>query len=112
MSTNYPSSLDNFINPTPSDSLNSGIVPHAQQHANLNDAVEAIQTIIGVNPAGPHLTVKDRIIAAENDINTYSTLNGLENVTISSVSNGDVLQYNGSIWVNAEKKDLVDGGNF
>ena len=112
MSTSYPSSLDNFVNPTPSDSLNSGIVPHAQQHANLNDAVEAIQTVIGVNPAGTHLTIKDRIIAAEDNISTYSTLNGLTDVTISSVSTGNVLQYNGTSWVNAEKTDLVDGGNF
>jgi len=112
MSTSYPGSLDNFVNPSPSDSLNSGIVPHAQQHANLNDAVEAIQTVIGVNPAGAHLTVKDRIISAESSISAQSVLNGLTDVTITSVSTGNVLQYNGSVWVNAEKTDLVDGGNF
>jgi hypothetical protein len=49
MAINYPSSLDDFTNPTADDSLNSTTVPHADQHANLNDAVEALQAKVGVN---------------------------------------------------------------
>ena len=49
MATNYPTSLDNFTNPTADDSLNSATVPHADQHANLNDAVEALQAKVGVD---------------------------------------------------------------
>lgn len=112
MPTQYPGSLDNFVNPTATDTLNSATVPHAQQHANLNDAVEAMQTVIGLNPAGAHLTVKDRIISAETQISNQSILNGLTDVTISSVSNGDLLRYNGTQWVNYTENDLVDGGNF
>lgn len=112
MPTQYPGSLDNFVNPTATDTLNSATVPHAQQHANLNDAVEAMQTVIGLNPAGAHLTVKDRIISAETQIANQSILNGLTDVTISSVSNGDLLRYNGTQWVNYTENDLVDGGNF
>ena len=58
--------------------------------------------VISTYPAGAHLTVKDRIIAAENTISAQSVLNGLTDVTITSVSAGNVLQYNGSVWVNAE----------
>jgi hypothetical protein len=112
MATNYPSSLDNFVNPTATDTLNSVTVPHHQQHADLNDAVEGIQTVLGLSPAGSHLTVKDRIIAAETNILNQSVLNGLTDVTISSVANGQVLRYNGTQWVNYAESDLVDGGNF
>ncbi len=112
MSTQYPTSLDNFINPTANDKLNSVTVPHHQQHADLNDAIEAVQTVLGVNPAGSHVTVKDRIIAAESKINDQSVLNGLDDVTISLVNSGDVLRYNGTSWVNYNEENLVDGGNF
>jgi hypothetical protein len=47
MPTSYPGGLDNFTNPTASDTLDSATVPHAAQHANLNDAVEAVQSFLG-----------------------------------------------------------------
>jgi hypothetical protein len=117
MATNYPAQLDILINPTATDALNSVTVPHHQQHTNLNDAVEAIQTVIGLNPAGSHLTVKDRIIAVESNI---TSLNGIGDVTISNVGTKDVLIYNGSQWVNKSVESLTDnsaelninGGNF
>ena len=112
MPTNYPNSLDILINPTASDSLNSDIVPHAKQHSDLNDAVEAIQTVVGINPAGSHLTIKDRIIAVEQSISEQSVLNGLTDVTINSVATGQVLRYNGTAWINYNEENLVDGGNF
>jgi hypothetical protein len=112
MATNYPNQLDILINPTATDKLNSNTVPHHQQHANLNDAVEAVQTVLGLNPAGSHLTIKDRIIATETNISTQSVLNGLTDVTINSVTSGQVLRYNGSHWINYAESNLVDGGNF
>ena len=112
MATNYPSSLDNFVNPTANDNLNSTTVPHHQQHTDLNDAVEGMQTVLGINPAGSHLTIKDRIIAAESNISTQSVLNGMTDVTIDSAASGQVLRYNGSQWINYAESNLVDGGNF
>lgn len=49
MATNYPSSLDSFINPASTDTLNSATVPHAAQHDNINDAVLAVETALGAN---------------------------------------------------------------
>lgn len=49
MSTNFPSALDTFTNPNGSDSLNAAAVPHAEQHANANDAIEALQAKVGIN---------------------------------------------------------------
>lgn len=112
MATNYPSSLDNFVNPTANDTLNSTVVPHHKQHTDLNDAVEGMQTVLGINPAGSYLTVKDRIISAEANISIQSVLNGMTDVTISSAANGQVLRYNGSQWINYSESNLVDGGNF
>jgi hypothetical protein len=112
MAVQYPASLDNFVNPTSTDRLDSVSVPHHQQHADLNDAVEAIQTVIGLNPAGSHLTVKDRISSIESNVANISVLNGLNDVTINSVTTGQVLRYNGSAWVNYAEENLVDGGNF
>jgi len=112
MATNYPNSLDTLQNPTSTDRLDSPTVPHHEQHANANDAIEAIQTVLGVSPAGGHLTVKDRIIAAETDIVNQSVLNGLTDVTIGTANGGDILRYSGTEWVNYPEENLVDGGNF
>ena len=112
MATNYPNSLDVLQNPASTDTLNSTTVPHHLQHANVNDAVESVQTVLGINPAGSHLTIKDRIIATESAISNQSVLNGLTDVTISGVNDGNVLRYNGSQWVNYAEKDVTDGGNF
>ena len=47
MATNFPTSLDTFTNPTATDTLDSP--PHDQQHANINDAVEALEAKVGIN---------------------------------------------------------------
>jgi hypothetical protein len=47
MATNFPTSLDALTNPISTDKLNSP--PHATQHANANDAIEALQAKVGVN---------------------------------------------------------------
>jgi len=112
MAIQYPAGLDNFINPTANDTLNSNTVPHHQQHSDLNDAVEAIQTVIGLNPAGSHLTIKERIVAAETNILNQSVLNGLTDVTINLAETGQVLRYNGNAWINYNEENLVDGGSF
>jgi hypothetical protein len=49
MATNYPTALDNFTNPASTDLMNSVTVPHNEQHANANDAIEALQAKVGIN---------------------------------------------------------------
>lgn len=51
MTTSFPGAIDAFTNPTATDALDSATVPHAAQHANVNDAVEAIETAIGTTGA-------------------------------------------------------------
>lgn len=57
MATNYPASLDSFNNPTGSDKLNAVSVTHSQQHANANDAIEAIEAKLGTNATPASLPV-------------------------------------------------------
>ena len=47
MATNFPTGLDSFSNPGTTSALNSP--SHAGQHADINDAMEAVQAKIGVN---------------------------------------------------------------
>ena len=47
MASNFPTSLDTLTNPTSSDSLASP--SHSAQHANVNDAVEALQAKVGAD---------------------------------------------------------------
>jgi len=47
MATNFPTSLDSLTNPAAGDSLSSP--SHSAQHANVNDAVEALQAKVGVD---------------------------------------------------------------
>ena len=46
MAITYPTSLDTFTNPTSADTLASP--DHATQHANINDAVEALEAKVAI----------------------------------------------------------------
>lgn len=66
MPTSFPTGLDNFTNPTSSDAMNSVTVPHATQHANLNDAVEALEAKVGVNGSAVTSSLDYRVTVLEN----------------------------------------------
>lgn len=61
----YPAGIDNFNNPTPADNLSTNTVLHTAQHTNVNDAVKAIETELGINPKGAAVSVGARIAAIE-----------------------------------------------
>ena len=63
MATNYPGAIDSLTNPSSGDALTSP--SHSAQHANANDAIEAIETELGTDPAGASATVKARFEAIE-----------------------------------------------
>ena len=53
MTTTYPTTLDSFVNPVAGDATNSGTVPHAGQHDNINDSVKAMQLTLMTRQAAP-----------------------------------------------------------
>lgn len=91
MASSYPGALDTLTNPVAADTLDSVTVPHATQHANANDAIEAVQAELGVDPAGASATVVARLdtldttVAAKVANPMTAALNANSN-TIYSVS--------------------------
>lgn len=65
MASSYPAAIDVLVNPTAVDNLNTATKIHHDQHANVNDAVEAIETELGVNPRGASATVGARMAVIE-----------------------------------------------
>ncbi len=51
MTTSYPISLDTLTNPT--SGSDPSVVGHASQHANANDAIEALQAKLGIGASTP-----------------------------------------------------------
>lgn len=61
MTSQFPGALDNFTNPTSSDNLNTPAVLHSTQHANENDAIEAIEAWVGISGTSSQASHEYRI---------------------------------------------------
>lgn len=70
---NYPNSLDNFANPSSGDSLSSP--SHALQHADANDAIEALEAKVGIgnSPAGS-ATAGQVLVAGTGGSTSWTTV--------------------------------------
>ena len=68
MATNYPGSLDSYTTKNTTDDL--ALVDHAASHNDLQDAIVAIQTELGIDPAGSDTDVVTRL----NNIDTALAL--------------------------------------
>lgn len=66
MASNFPSSLDTFTNPSSTDAMDSVSVPHATQHSDLNDAVEALQAKVGADSSAVTSSHDYKIAALES----------------------------------------------
>jgi len=101
MATNFPTSVDALTNPVSNDSLNSP--SHSAQHANANDAIEAIEGYL-LTGAGAAGLVKIIPTGATN-----GTVGATGNVTIgSAVSSVAVLGCFTTLYDNY--KIIVSGG--
>lgn len=119
MASTYPTSLDNFTNPTASSLLTSP--SHAQQHADINDAVEALEakvaignTVLGTytayTPTFASFTLGNGTVTAKfcqvNDFvhvigsivfGSTSSITG--NLAIGMNFNADAIYYTPTVWV-------------
>jgi hypothetical protein len=105
MATNFPTSLDALTNPTATDTLDSVTVPHADQHANANDAIEALQAKVGADGSAVTTSHDYKIAQLEaqpavtgGDSHDHTTGNGalipaagLD--TDNSAADGDLMSY-------------------
>lgn len=73
MATGFPTTLDSLSNPTSGNTLNSP--SHSSQHANANDAIEALQAKVGVDSSGvsTSLDYKMRINNPIGEITLWGT---------------------------------------
>ena len=94
MATSFPGSLDSFVNPSGSDALDSVSVPHATQHADLNDAVEALEAKVGVDGSAV-TTSLDYKVAQQGLvlIKTQAIGSAVSSVTVSDAFSADYDNY-------------------
>lgn len=64
MASNFPSSLDSLTNPSAGSSTTT--VDHASQHANANDAIEALQAKVGIDDSAVTSSLDYRVNALED----------------------------------------------
>jgi len=88
MASNFPTSLDAFTNPSSTDAMDSVSVPHATQHSDLNDAVEALQAKVGADSSGVVSSHDYKIAQLEADESlvkvTSATFSGSSAVAFAS----------------------------
>ena len=81
MASNFPSSLDSFTNPSSSDAMDSVSVPHASQHSDLNDAVEALQAKVGADSSAVTSSLDYKVAQLESDVAGFTSGKILQVVT-------------------------------
>ena len=89
MATNFPTSLDSLTNPTAVDTLDSP--PHDTQHADANDAIEAIQAKVGVDGSAVTTSHEYRINSIE-ELNTNAQVG--TTYTLALTDGGKVVEMN------------------
>jgi len=101
MSSVFPGAIDTLVNPTPTTRLASTTpgLDHAEQHANANNAIIAVQNTLGINPQGGQATVKARLDAIDDTIDALPTT-----LPYYSITGGTAL-YQSIYWD-------TDGNNF
>jgi hypothetical protein len=109
MATNFPGSLDSLTNPSSGDTLASP--SHSGQHANANDAIEALQAKVGVDGSAVTTSLDYKVAQAATLTGTQT----LTNKTLTSpVINNGVVQgleeswsYNNQAISGAETMDTL-----
>jgi len=96
MSSSYPSGFDALTNPAATDPLTSPA--HANQHSNANDAIEAIEVTLGLNPQGTVASVGARFVTVEAFIPTMGSAVAAASLSAaqSATSASAAIVYSGS----------------
>lgn len=102
MATSFPTGLDSLSNPTATDKQNNP--DHATQHANVNDAIEAIEAKLGIDSSAvttshdykltPRLITLTDQATVDIDLSKRGvfqlTLGGNRTLTVSNATVGQV----------------------
>lgn len=95
----YPNSLDTFTNPLGSQTLNSP--SHSGIETAQNTALSALETKVGVDSSAITTTL-DYLLKSTSSSNPghKHTFSSLSDFTVSGSVAGDIIQYNGTKYVN------------
>jgi hypothetical protein len=74
LSTNYPTSIDNLSNPESTESM----AGHAALHGNVNDAIEALESKLGVNGSSDVNSIDYKVTQLQADLATLDSENASE----------------------------------
>ena len=109
MATDFPVDLDVLINPTSTNTLSAP--SHSEQHANANDAIEALQAKVGVDGSTDPDSLDYKVSTVEAQIANLGSsgattveLLGLEgnndvSATVCEIENSTTLDsFNASMW--------------
>jgi hypothetical protein len=66
MAINFPTSLDSLSNPLSTDKLNNP--SHATQHANANDAIEALEAKVGIDGSAVTTSLTYKVTQVEGKV--------------------------------------------
>jgi hypothetical protein len=112
MATTFPASKDELINPQSTDS--TALVSHAAQHANANDAIEALQSKVGVDNSTDQLSLDYKVRQLElnfqdpneiKDLAAASILGGTHTgITVSYNNTDNIL----SLTATYDDEEVVD----
>ena len=99
MAISYPTSLDTLTNPTAGSSVASP--SHAQQHSDANDAIEALQSKVGVDGSNVPYSHDYKISQLESLVTSAvagakSIYQDVRNNTVSSIAKGTPVYISGT----------------
>jgi len=75
--TDYPVSIDTFVNPLSTDSVKA--VSHAAQHSKVNDALHAIELKLGVSGSTDATSIENRLTTLKSFVDNINTSQIIEN---------------------------------
>jgi hypothetical protein len=85
MATNFPNSLDNLTNPASTDPTDAP--SHSQQHANANDAIEALEAKVGINSSSNTTSLDYRV--SQLEVNPTYTNEMAQDAVAAAFAAGD-----------------------
>jgi hypothetical protein len=88
MATLFPSNLDSLINPTATDQVS--VISHSGQHSDINDAVEALESKIGIDNSA---------VATSLDYLIKNTSSKLGKIASLAVTDSNIIVGDGTNWV-------------
>lgn len=109
MAINFPSSIDSLTNPISSNTLDNP--SHAGQHSDANDAIEALETKVGVDSSAVSSSIdykltntsssnpghKHTLVNGATDVTASAAeLNQLDGVSVGGTSSGDIATIDGT----------------